>query len=68
MPADEGLRQPDVLDQVANRRMARREAADDPEAVDIGEGLVDDPQLAEVIRLVDDRGERRADPGAGGAQ
>ena len=68
VPAHERLREPDVLDQVPDRRVARREAADDPEPVDVGERLVDDAQLTQVIGLVDDRGERRANPGAGGAQ
>jgi hypothetical protein len=68
VPADERLRQAHVLDEVPNRRVARREAPDDAEPVDVGEGLVHDPQLAEIIGLVDDRGERRPDSGAGGAQ
>ena len=39
------------------------EAVDDPEAVDVGEGLVDDPQLAELVGLVDDRRNGRSDSG-----
>ena len=63
MPADERLRQPDLLDQVRHRRVAIREALDDAKAIDVGEGLVDDPQLAELIWLVNDRSYGRTDPG-----
>ena len=63
MPADERLGQPDFLDQVRHRRVAVREALDDAEPIDVGECLVDDPQLAELVGLVDDRGDGRTDPG-----
>ena len=63
MPAHERLRQADLLDQVRDRRVAVREALDDAEPIDVGECLVDDPQLAELVGLVDDRGDGRTDPG-----
>jgi hypothetical protein len=64
MPADQRLRQADFLDQVGHRRVAAGESPDDPQAIDIGEGLVDDPQLAKVFGLVDDRRKGRANAGA----
>ena len=68
VPADERLRQPDLLDQVRHRRVAVREALDDAEPIDVGERLVDDPQLAELVGLVDDRSDGRTDAGGGGGQ
>ena len=68
MPADERLRQPDLADQVGDGRVTSRETLDDPEPVDVGERLVDDAQRAQLVRLVEDRGQRRADPGGGGTQ
>jgi hypothetical protein len=68
MPADEGLGQPDFLDEVGDRRVAARESADDTQPVDVGERLVDDPQLAQLVGLIDDRGQRGTDPGGGRAQ
>jgi len=41
---------------------------DDPQAIDVGEGLVDDPQLAKVLGLVDDRRKGRTNTGARGGQ
>jgi hypothetical protein len=64
MPAHQWLRQPHFLDQIGHGRLTAGEAADDPEPVDVGECLVDDPQLAQLFGLVDDRRERRADAGA----
>ena len=68
MPADQRLRQPDFLDQVGDRSVAAGESPDDPQPVDVGEGLVDDPQLAKVFGLVDDRRKGRANAGARGGQ
>ena len=68
VPADERLRQPDVVHELRHAGLAPGEPLHDAQAVHVGERLVDDAQLAEVIGLVDDRGERRPDPGAGGAQ
>jgi hypothetical protein len=44
------------------------EDADDPEAIDVRQGLVDDAQLAQLLRLEDGVGDRAADAGAGGTQ
>lgn len=57
-----------MLDQLGDRGLRFREAADDPQAVDVGERLVDEAQGAQVIRLVEDGRDRRADSGWGGAQ
>jgi hypothetical protein len=52
-----------VLDEIPDRGRAASEAPDDAQAVDVGERLVEQTQLAKVIGLVDDGRERRADPG-----
>jgi hypothetical protein len=46
MPADQRLRQPNLFDQIRDRRASAGEATDDPKAVDIRQRLMDDPQLA----------------------
>jgi len=61
MPAHERLAQPDVVDQLGDRGRGIREALDDPQPVDVGQRLVEQADLAKVIRLIDDRGDRRAD-------
>jgi hypothetical protein len=63
VPAHQRLRQPDVLDEIPDGGRAAGEAPDDAQAVDVGECLMEQPQLAKIIGLVDDGGERRADPG-----
>ena len=63
MPADERLREPDLLDQIGDGCVAIREALNDAEPIDVGECLVDDPQLAELVGLVDDRRNGRTDSG-----
>jgi hypothetical protein len=68
VPADERLRQADVLDQVRDAGVSEREALDDAQPVDVGERLVDDPELAEVFGRVGDGGERGPDSGPGRAQ
>ena len=68
VPADERLREADVLDQVRHAGVSEREALDDPQAVDVGEGLVDDAQLAEVFGRVGDGSERGPKSGPGRAQ
>jgi hypothetical protein len=68
VPAHERLRQADVLDEVAHGRMPVGQPLDDPEPVDVRECLVDDAKLPQVVRLVDDAGESRADPRARRAQ
>jgi hypothetical protein len=63
VPTHQRLRQADVLDEIPDGGRAAGEATDDAQAVDVGERLVEQPQLAKVIGLVDDGGERRADAG-----
>jgi len=55
-------------DELRDGRFAVRQAADDPQSVDVGEGLVDETQLAQLLRLEDGIGNGAADVGAGGAQ
>jgi hypothetical protein len=50
-------------DQFRDGRLALREAADDPQPVDVGHDLVEGAQLAELFGLDDGRGDRAADPG-----
>ena len=68
MMGDERLGQSDVLDEVADGRGAARQAADDAEAIDVGQRLVERAQAAEVLGLLDERGDRAADPGRGRGQ
>jgi hypothetical protein len=68
MPRHERLAEPDVPDQLADGRGRRGEPAEDPEAVHVGERLVDEPQLSEILRLVDHGRERAADVGGGWGQ
>ena len=68
MPADERLGEPDVLDELGHRGRAGRQALDDPQPVDVGEGLVEEAELAQLVGLVDDRRDGRADPGGRGTQ
>ena len=63
VPADERLGEPDVIDELGDRRRAPGQPLDDPQPVDVGEGLVEQAQLAQVVGLIDDRGDRRADAG-----
>jgi hypothetical protein len=42
--------------------------ADDPQAVDVGEGLVDEAQLAQLVGLEDGVGDRAANARRRGAQ
>ena len=70
MVADERLRQPDVVDELGDRRLALGEPAHDAQAVHVGEGLVEGAQLAQVSgwRTIDAMVERiRAGVGTGGA-
>jgi hypothetical protein len=53
VPADERLREADLRDELGDRRGPGGESADDPQPVDVGERLVDDPKLAQLIRLED---------------
>jgi hypothetical protein len=44
------------------------ETPDDPQPVDVGEGLVDETQLTQLVGLEDGVGDRAADVSARGAQ
>jgi len=68
VPRHEWLGQPHLGDELGDGRFADGQAADDPEPVDVGQGLVDEAQLAEVLGWKDDVGDRAADVGAGGTQ
>ena len=68
MPGHQRLRQPDLRDELGDGRLARGQAADDAEAVDVGQGFVDETQLAELVGLEDGVRDRAADVGARGAQ
>ena len=61
VPRHERLGQADVLDQLGDGGLPLRQAADDPEAVDIRQRLVEQPDRPEVVRLVDDGGDGGAD-------
>ena len=63
--ADERLRQADVGDELGDAGLALGEAPHDAQAVHVGEGLVEGAQVAQVVGLDDDRGDRRAEPGGG---
>jgi hypothetical protein len=68
MPADERLRQAGVVDELGHTGRPLGEPSHDPQAIHVGQGLVDDLQVAQIVGLVDDRGQRRADSGRGGTQ
>ena len=68
MPGHQRLRQPDLRDELGDGRLAGGQASDDAEAVDVGQGLVDEAQLAELVGLEDGVRDRAADVGARGAQ
>jgi hypothetical protein len=64
MPADQRLRQSDVIDEVADAGRALGQATDDAEAVDIGERLVDRAELAQLGGNAGDRRDGGPDSGA----
>jgi hypothetical protein len=68
VPADQRLGEPDVVDELGNGRRALGQSLDDAQAVDVRQGLVEAAQLAQIVGLVDDRGDRRADVGGRGGQ
>ena len=68
MPADERLGQPDLLDEIRHGCVTIGEALHDTEAVHVGERLVDEAELTELVRLVDDGSNGRANSGGGGGQ
>jgi hypothetical protein len=57
------LGQADVLDELGDARGAGRQTLDDPEPVYVGQRLVEQADLAELVGLVDDRRDGGADPG-----
>ena len=68
MPRDERLGQADRRDELRDGRLRAGEDADDPEPVDVGERLVDEAQLAQLVGLEDGVGDRAANVRAGGTQ
>jgi hypothetical protein len=52
-----------VLDQLGHGRIALGQPPQDSKAIDVGEGLVEQADGAQVVWLVDDRGDRGANPG-----
>jgi len=52
-----------MLDQVGDGCRTLGEALDDPEPIDVRERLVEPTEIAQVVGLVDDRGEGRAEAG-----
>src|SRR6185503_16253708 len=61
MPRDERLAEPDALDELGDGRLTLGEALDDPQPVHVGEGLVDEADRAQLVGLVDDGRDGRAD-------
>ena len=68
MPRHERLGQSDLGDKLGDGRLAGGQPAHDPETVDVGKGLVDETELAELVGLEDGVGDRAANVGASGAQ
>ena len=68
VPRHERLAQPDPLDELGDGGLALGEALDDAQAVHVGEGLVDEAQGAQVLGLVDDGRDGRADVRGGRCQ
>jgi hypothetical protein len=68
MVRHERLGQSDVLDEVGDGRVAARQTSDDAEPVHVGQRLVEGPDAAQVVRLIDERRDRAADPGGRGRQ
>jgi hypothetical protein len=68
VPRHERLRQPDLGDEVGDAGLRAGETPDDPEPVDVGQCLVDEAELAEVVGLEDRVRDRAPDMGAGWTQ
>ena len=68
MPRHERLRQQDLGHELRDGRLGLGQGPDDPETVDVGQRLVDEAQLAELLGLEDGVGDRAADAGGRGAQ
>lgn len=65
MVADERLGQAHMGDELGDARFTLREAPHDPQAVHIGEGLVEGTKLSQVLGLEDDRGEGGSESSGG---
>ena len=61
VPRDERLAQADPFDQLGHAGLALREALDDPQPIHVRKGLVDDADRAQLVGLVDDGRNGRAD-------
>jgi hypothetical protein len=57
-----------VFDELRHARIPLGQPAHDSQPVHIGQSPVHDLELAQVIGLVDDRGQRRTDSSGGGTQ
>ena len=57
-----------MLDELRDRGGTGRQAPDDPQPVDIGQGTVEQSDLAQLVGLVDDGRDGRADAGRRWAQ
>jgi hypothetical protein len=63
VPRDERLREPDLGDELGHGGLRNGKGTDDPQAVDVGERLVDETQLAQLVGLEDGVGDRAANAG-----
>jgi hypothetical protein len=57
-----------VVDEVTHAGRSVGEAPDDAQPIHVGQGLVEDADLAKVVRLVDDGRDRGAEARRRGAQ
>ena len=68
VPRHERLRQPDVVDELGDGGLGVGEPLHDAQPVDVGEGLVESAQGAELLGLVEDGRDRAANAGSGRGQ
>jgi hypothetical protein len=68
MPRDQRLGQADLGDELGHGRFGAGKGANDPEAVHVGQRLVDQAQLAQLFGLEDGVGDRAANARRRGAQ
>ena len=68
MPRHEGLAQPDALDELGDGCLALGEALDDSQAIHVRESLVDEAQRAQILGLIDDGRDGRANVRGGRCQ
>ena len=66
--ADQRLRQSNMGDQLRDAGLAVSKSPDNPQAIDVGQGLVEGPEFAQVLGLEDDRSNGRAEMRWGGGQ